>query len=171
MGTAVPYRVTVLLLWAQAWPARLPAAACSGTARRSSPTCWRRGGFHDFYPARAHIAWLTETPVLLLVKAGVRDMHLLAMVFSATLFAVPAALYHLALARVREHGHAAGGDDRRGRHGVSADLLLHHRRIQHRLCRWSTATFAIALTRRDELARWRADAGASAWSASPPTRP
>ena len=42
--------------------------------------------------------------MLLLVRAGVRDTHLLAMVFSAMLFAVPAALYHLALGRVREHG-------------------------------------------------------------------
>jgi hypothetical protein len=57
--------------------------------------------FHDFYPARAHVAWLTQTPVLLLAKAGVSDTRLLSMVYSATLFAVPTAFYQLALRRVR----------------------------------------------------------------------
>ena len=83
---------------------RLPAAACSGTAPRSWRTSLETRSFHDFYPARAHLAWLTQGPVLLLVHAGVRDTHLLAIAFSATLFAVPAALYHLALARVRDKG-------------------------------------------------------------------
>ena len=57
--------------------------------------------FHDFYAARAHIDWLTQAPVLLLAEVGLRDTRLLAMAYSATLFAVPAALYHFALARVR----------------------------------------------------------------------
>ena len=59
------------------------------------------GSFHDFYPARAHVAWATQVPVLLLIKAGVHDTRLLSMVYSATLFALPTALYHLALRRVR----------------------------------------------------------------------
>ncbi len=41
----------------------------------------------------------------MLVRAGVRDTHLLAIVFSAMLLAVPAALYHLSLASVRDKGH------------------------------------------------------------------
>ena len=57
--------------------------------------------FHDFYPARAHVAWLTQAPVLLLAKAGVSDTRLLSMVYTATLFAVPTALYQFALRRVR----------------------------------------------------------------------
>ena len=39
--------------------------------------------------------------MLLLAELGVRDTRLLAMAYSAALFALPAALYHLALARVR----------------------------------------------------------------------
>jgi hypothetical protein len=60
-----------------------------------------KGGFHDWYPPREHIAWVTEWPVLLLAKAGVRDVRLLSMVFSAVMFAVPTAFYHLALFRAR----------------------------------------------------------------------
>ncbi|MBV8083399.1 MAG: hypothetical protein JO247_01155 [Chloroflexi bacterium] len=59
------------------------------------------GTFHDFYPARAHIGWVTQLPVLLLLKAGVTDTRVLAMVQSAALFALPVGLYHFALVRVR----------------------------------------------------------------------
>lgn len=59
------------------------------------------GRFHDFYAARAHVDWLTQVPVLLAVKWGVRDTGILAIVYSATLFALPTAFYHFALVRVR----------------------------------------------------------------------
>jgi hypothetical protein len=148
LDTAVPYRVTVLLLWAQAVAC---AFACRGLFWDGASflaNMLENGGFHDFYPPRAHIAWLTETPTLLLVKAGVRDVHLLAIVFSATLFAVPAALYHLALARVRHRGtllaamivvvgvvYLPTSFFIIGEHNVTYALVA--------------ATFAIALTRRD----------------------
>ena len=60
--------------------------------------------FHDFYPARAHVSWVTQLPVLLAVQLGVVDLKLLATIQSAALFALPAALYHLALARLRGEG-------------------------------------------------------------------
>lgn len=59
------------------------------------------GRFHDFYAARAHVDWLTQVPVLLAVEWGVRDTGVLAIVYSATLFALPTAFYHFALVRVR----------------------------------------------------------------------
>lgn len=104
MPPAVAYRGTVLLLWGlAAWN----AFACRGLFWDGASflaNLLETRTFHDFYPARAHVAWLTQWPVLLLVRAGVKDTHLLAIVFSATLLAVPAALYHLALARVRDRG-------------------------------------------------------------------
>jgi len=104
MSPTIAYRGTVLLLWGlAAWN----AFTCRGLFWDGASflaNMLETQGFHDFYPARAHIAWLTQWPVLLLVRAGVRDTHLLAMVFSATLLAVPAALYHLSLARARQKG-------------------------------------------------------------------
>jgi len=44
---------------------------------------------------------VTQLPVLLLSELGVRDTRLLSMAYSAALFGLPTALYHLALARVR----------------------------------------------------------------------
>ncbi len=58
------------------------------------------GHFHDFYAARAHVDWLTQAPVLLLAEWGVRDTRVLAMAYSAALFALPTAFYHFALVRV-----------------------------------------------------------------------
>jgi hypothetical protein len=101
MSPELAYRAVVVLLWLLV---ALNSWVCRGLF-------WDGGSFlaivldtrtfHDFYPARAHVAWLTQTPVLLLVKAGVSDTRLLSMVYSATLFAVPTAFYHFALRRVR----------------------------------------------------------------------
>jgi hypothetical protein len=60
--------------------------------------------FHDFYPARAHVGYVTQLPVLLAVRLGMVDLKALAMLQSAALFALPAGLYHLAMARVRGDG-------------------------------------------------------------------
>jgi hypothetical protein len=104
MSAAASCRGTVLLLWVLA---AIDAVVCRGLFWDGSAFLAKileDGTFHDFYPARAHVSWLTQAPVLLLAKAGVRDVHLLAIVYSATLFAVPVGLYHLALARVRGRG-------------------------------------------------------------------
>jgi hypothetical protein len=98
------YRSVVLLLWALAINATF---ACRGLFWDGSSflvNILELGQVHDFYTARAHVDWLTQLPVLLLSKLGVRDTRLLAMAYSATLFGVPAALYHVALARVRADG-------------------------------------------------------------------
>ncbi len=44
---------------------------------------------------------MTQAPLLVLVELGMRDTRLLAVAYSALLFAWPAGLYHLALSRVR----------------------------------------------------------------------
>ena len=149
VGTAVPYRVTVLLLWAQALAGALACRGLFWDGASFLANMLEAGSYHDFYPARAHVAWLTETPVLLLVKAGMRNVHLLAIAFSATLFAAPAALYHLALARVRGQGtllasmiavvgvvYLPTSFFNIGEHNIAYAMVA--------------ATFAIALTRRDD---------------------
>jgi len=101
MAPTQAYRTVVLLLWALV---ALNGWVCRGLF-------WDGASFlaivldthtiNDFYPARAHVAWVTQTPVLLLARAGVTDTHLLSMVYSATLFALPTTLYQLALWRAR----------------------------------------------------------------------
>ena len=93
-----------MLLWALALNATI---ACRGLFWDGSSflvNILDLGQVHDFYTARAHVDWLTQMPVLLLSELGVRDTRLLALVYSATLFGFPTALYHLALARVRGDG-------------------------------------------------------------------
>ena len=95
------YRAVVLLLWALAI---YNAFECRGLFWDGSAflvNLLDGERFHDFYAARAHVDWLTQAPMLLLADAGLRDTRLLAMAYSASLFAVPVALYHFALARVR----------------------------------------------------------------------
>jgi hypothetical protein len=101
MPQVVAYRGVVLLLWALAAYATLTCRGLFWDGSSFLVNLLDLGWFHDFYVARAHVDWLTEAPVLLLAQLGVRDTRLLAMVYSAALFGLPAALYHLALARVR----------------------------------------------------------------------
>jgi hypothetical protein len=101
MPQVVAYRGVVLLLWALAAYDTLTCRALFWDGSSFLVNLLDLGWFHDFYGARAHVDWLTEAPVLLLSQLGVRDTRLLAMVYSATLFGLPIALYHLALARVR----------------------------------------------------------------------
>ncbi len=101
MPPNIAYRAVVILLWALV---ALNSWVCRGLFWDGASflaIMLDTGSFHDFYPARAHVAWATQVPVLLLIKAGVHDTRLLSMVYSATLFALPTALYHLALRRVR----------------------------------------------------------------------
>ncbi len=104
MPSAFVYRAVVVLLWALA---AYDSVACRGLFWDGSSflaNIIESGTFHDFYPARAHVGWLTQIPVLLAIKVGVTDTRLLAMIQSAALFALPAGLYNLALARVRDDG-------------------------------------------------------------------
>jgi hypothetical protein len=101
LSPELAYRATVLLLWTLA---ALNSWLCRGLFWDGASflaIVLDTHTFHDFYPARAHVAWVTQTPVLLLAWAGVRNTHLLSVVYSATLFGLPTVLYHLALRRVR----------------------------------------------------------------------
>lgn len=94
-------RGVILLLWALAIHNALACRALFWDGASFFVNLLEHGGFHDFYTARAHVDWVTQAPVLLLAEWGVRDTHLLAMSYSAALFALPTAFYHLALVRVR----------------------------------------------------------------------
>jgi hypothetical protein len=101
MSPGSVYRAVTLLLWALV---ALNSWVCRGLFWDGASflaIVLDTHTFNDFYPARAHVAWVTQTPVLLLAKAGVSDTRILSMVYSATLFALPTALYQLALWRVR----------------------------------------------------------------------
>ncbi len=101
MPPPAAYRSVALLLWALAINASI---ACRGLFWDGSSflvNILDNGQIHDFYTARAHVDWVTQLPVLLAARAGLRDTHLLAMIYSASLFALPVGLYHAALARVR----------------------------------------------------------------------
>jgi hypothetical protein len=95
------YRVVVLLVWGLAAHATVTCRGLFWDGSSFLVNILDHGRFHDFYVARAHVDWVTQVPVLLLSELGVRDTRLLAMAYSAALFGLPTALYHLALARVR----------------------------------------------------------------------
>ena len=101
MSPVAVARGVAVILWALALHNTL---ACRGLFWDGSSflvNLLEHGHFHDFYAARAHVDWVTQAPVLLLARLGVRDTELLAMAQSAALFALPTVFYHLALARVR----------------------------------------------------------------------
>jgi hypothetical protein len=57
-----------------------------------------QGWFHwHFYPARAHVMWLTQAPVVAAIELGVNDTSILSFLYSAALFGLPAAIYQIAL--------------------------------------------------------------------------
>ncbi|MFO1079926.1 MAG: hypothetical protein U1E23_04775 [Reyranellaceae bacterium] len=95
------YRLVTLVIWGlAAWN----TVSCRGLFWDGSSflvNILELGTFHDFYGARAHVDWLTQMPVLLAAKLGLRDTRLLGMLYSGTLFALPSALYQVALARLR----------------------------------------------------------------------
>src|SRR5258708_18187769 len=101
MSPEFAYRAVVVLLWAlvavNSWVCRglFWDGASFLAIVLDTRTC------HEFYPARADVAWVPQAPVLLLIKAGVSDTRVLSIVYSATLFALPTALYQFALRRVR----------------------------------------------------------------------
>ena len=104
MSAAPPpaaYRSVVLLLWALAVNATIAYRGLFWDGSPFMANILDFGQVHDFYTARAHVDWVTQLPLLLLTELGVRDTRLLAMVYSAALFGLPTALYHFALARVK----------------------------------------------------------------------
>jgi hypothetical protein len=101
MSSTAAYRIVVLLLWALAAWATVTCRGLFWDGSSFLVNMLDEGWFHDFYVARAHVDRVTQAPVLLLSKLGAHDTRLLAMVYSATLFGLPVALYHFALARVR----------------------------------------------------------------------
>jgi len=62
----------------------------------------RREFFFDFYDPRLYAMILGQAPILTAVFLGVTDLHLMAQLLSLGLFALPTALYHLALMRVKD---------------------------------------------------------------------
>ena len=103
MPTAtVAYRAIVGLLWTLAlwhsWECR--GLFVDGSAFLVQVA--RREFFFDFYAPRLYAMILGQAPILTAVFLGVTDLHLLAQLLSLGLFALPTALYHLALMRVKD---------------------------------------------------------------------
>jgi hypothetical protein len=100
--TTVAYRATVGLLWILAlwysWECR--GLFVDGSAFLVQVA--RREFFFDFYDPRLYAMILGQAPILTAVFLGVTDLHLLAQLLSLGLFALPTALYHLALMRVKD---------------------------------------------------------------------
>lgn len=101
MSPAAAYRITVVLLWTLALLNAVIARGLFWDGASFLANMLEFGTFHDFYPERSHVDWITQAPTLLLADLGLRNTRLLAIAYSASLFAWPAALYHFALARVR----------------------------------------------------------------------
>ncbi|MBV8185876.1 MAG: hypothetical protein JOY64_24785 [Alphaproteobacteria bacterium] len=98
----VAYRTTICLIWGLAlwhtWESR--GLFVDGSAFLVQIA--RRGWFFDFYGPRLYAMVLGQMPVITGVFLGVTDLHLLARLLSLGLFALPTALYHLALARAKD---------------------------------------------------------------------
>lgn len=64
----------------------------------------RRGGFlaYDFSPGRIFAIWISQLPVVAGLWLDIDDTHVLAQLYSLGLFALPTALYTMALWRARE---------------------------------------------------------------------
>src|SRR5215510_5033881 len=99
--TTVAYRTTVCLIWGLAlwhsWESR--GLFVDGSAFLVQIA--RREWFFDFYLPRLWAMVLGQIPVITGLWLGITDLHQLARLLSIGLFALPTALYHLALVRVR----------------------------------------------------------------------
>lgn len=100
MSPVAVARTVAVLLWALALHNTLTCRGLFWDGSSFLVNLLDHGHFHDFYAARAHVDWVTQAPVLLLAEWGVRDTRMLAMAYSAALFALPTAFYHFALVRV-----------------------------------------------------------------------
>jgi hypothetical protein len=98
----VAYRATLCLIWGLAlwhsWESR--GLFVDGSAFLVQIA--RREWFFDFYGPRLYAMVLGQMPAITGVWLGVTDLHLLARLLSIGLFALPTALYHLALARAKD---------------------------------------------------------------------
>ena len=95
------YRIVAALLWGLAAYDSLVCRGLFWDGASFLVNIVDSGTFHDFYPARANVGYVTQLPVLLALKLGVANLRTLAIIQSAALFALPVGLYHYALARVR----------------------------------------------------------------------
>jgi hypothetical protein len=97
----VAYRTTLCLIWGLAlwhsWESR--GLFVDGSAFLVQIA--RREWFFDFYGPRLYAMVLGQMPAITGIWLGITDLHLLARLLSIGLFALPTALYHLALARAR----------------------------------------------------------------------
>ena len=100
--TTIAYRTTIGLLWGLAlwhsWESR--GLFVDGSAFLVQIA--RREWFFDFYAPRLYAMVIGQIPVMTALFLGVTDLHLMARLLSFGLFAVPTALYHLALMRAKD---------------------------------------------------------------------
>lgn len=100
--TTAAYRTTICLIWGLAlwhsWESR--GLFVDGSAFLVQIA--RREWFFDFYSPRLYAMVLGQVPIMTGLFLGVTDLHLLARLLSLGLFALPTALYHLALVRVKD---------------------------------------------------------------------
>ncbi len=100
--TKVAYRTTICLIWGLAlwhsWESR--GLFVDGSAFLVQIA--RREWFFDFYAPRLYAMVLGQIPIITGIFLGITDLHLLARLLSIGLFALPTALYHLALFRARD---------------------------------------------------------------------
>src|SRR5262252_6924286 len=100
--TTVAYRTTVCLirglaLW-HSWESR--GLFVDGSAFLVQIA--RREWFFDFYAPRLYATVVGQAPAIAGIWLGVTDLHLLARLLSLGLFALPTAMYHLALVRAKD---------------------------------------------------------------------
>jgi hypothetical protein len=100
--TTIAYRTTIGLLWGLAlwhsWESR--GLFVDGSAFLVQIA--RREWFFDFYGPRLYAMIIGQVPVMTALFLGVTDLHLMARLLSFGLFAVPTALYHVALMRAKD---------------------------------------------------------------------
>jgi len=100
--TTVAYRTTLGLIWGLAlwhsWESR--GLFVDGSAFLVQIA--RREWFFDFYAPRLYAMVVGQAPIMTAVFLGITDLHLLARLLSIGLFALPTALYTLALVRVKD---------------------------------------------------------------------
>jgi hypothetical protein len=100
--TTIAYRTTIGLIWGLAlwhsWESR--GLFVDGSAFLVQIA--RREWFFDFYAPRLYAMIVGQAPIMTALFLGVTDLHLMARLLSLGLFALPTALYHLALVRVKD---------------------------------------------------------------------
>ncbi len=101
-STTVACRITIGLIWGLAlwhsWESR--GLFVDGSAFLVQIA--RREWFFDFYDPRLYAMVVGQAPIMTGIFLGITDLHLLARLLSLGLFALPTALYHLALVRAKD---------------------------------------------------------------------